>query len=158
LGYPDSAADLDVVMLIAAYAIQHNAVGVAVYVFQSAPLAIVFIVAGIALAVWGERTFAAAGTEIMPAAATNKKLVTDGPFRFTRNPMYSGLILGISRSCVLFRHAAVFRRARARLPALQFHFHSLRGSEDAAATLRSVHGLSYASQALAMIRKGKRRP
>jgi len=80
-------------MLIAAYAIQHNAVGVAVYVFQSAPLAIVFIVAGIALAVWGERTFAAAGTEIMPAAATNKKLVTDGPFRFTRNPMYSGLIL-----------------------------------------------------------------
>jgi len=80
-------------MLIAAYAIQHNAVGVAVYVFQSAPLAIVFIVAGIALAVWGERTFAAAGTEIMPASATNKKLVTDGPFRFTRNPMYSGLIL-----------------------------------------------------------------
>jgi len=80
-------------MLIAAYAIQRNAVGVAVYVFQSAPLAIVFIVAGIALAVWGERTFAAAGTEIMPAAATNKKLVTDGPFRFTRNPMYSGLIL-----------------------------------------------------------------
>ena len=80
-------------MLIAAYAIQHNAVGVAVYVFQSAPLAIVFIVSGIALAVWGERTFAAAGTEIMPAAATNKKLVTDGPFRFTRNPMYSGLIL-----------------------------------------------------------------
>jgi protein-S-isoprenylcysteine O-methyltransferase Ste14 len=80
-------------MLIAAYALQRNVVAIAVHVIQSAPLAIVFIVAGIALAAWGERTFAAAGTEIMPASATNKKLVASGPFRFTRNPMYLGLIL-----------------------------------------------------------------
>ena len=49
--------------------------------------------AGIVLGIWGERTFHAAGTEVMPASKTNKKVVTSGPFRFTRNPMYSGLIL-----------------------------------------------------------------
>jgi protein-S-isoprenylcysteine O-methyltransferase Ste14 len=37
--------------------------------------------------------FAAAGTEIMPTSPTNKALVTRGPFGFTRNPMYSSLIL-----------------------------------------------------------------
>ena len=80
-------------MLIVAYTLQRNVIGVAIHVIQSAQLAILLIAAGIALAVWGERTFAAAGTEIMPASATNKTLVTHGPFRFTRNPMYSGLVL-----------------------------------------------------------------
>jgi protein-S-isoprenylcysteine O-methyltransferase Ste14 len=80
-------------MLIIAYALQRNAIDLAIHVIQSTSLAIAFIVAGIALAIWGERSFAAAGTEIMPASATNKKLVTSGPFRFTRNPMYLGLIL-----------------------------------------------------------------
>lgn len=80
-------------MLIAAYAIQRNAIEMAIHVIQSATLALTLIVAGIALAIWGERTFAAAGTEIMPASATNKNLVAHGPFRFTRNPMYLGLIL-----------------------------------------------------------------
>jgi len=54
---------------------------------------------GILLASWGRSTFAAAGTEIMPASVSNKRLVTSGPFRFTRNPMYLGLVaasLGIA--------------------------------------------------------------
>ena len=50
-------------------------------------------VLGLLLAGWGERTFAAEGTEILPASPTNKKLVTRGPFRYTRNPMYLGLVL-----------------------------------------------------------------
>jgi protein-S-isoprenylcysteine O-methyltransferase Ste14 len=33
------------------------------------------------------------GTELNPASATNQKLVMSGPFRFTRNPMYLGLVL-----------------------------------------------------------------
>ena len=80
-------------MLIAAYAVQRNAIDAAIHVIQSATLAIVLIVAGIALAVWAGRTFAVAGTEIAPASASNKKLVTNGPFRFTRNPMYLSLII-----------------------------------------------------------------
>jgi len=42
---------------------------------------------------WGERTFAWEKTEILPASPTNKKLVTRGPFRYTRNPMYLGMIM-----------------------------------------------------------------
>jgi protein-S-isoprenylcysteine O-methyltransferase Ste14 len=33
------------------------------------------------------------GTELNPASTTNRKLVTRGPFRFTRNPMYLGLVI-----------------------------------------------------------------
>lgn len=61
--------------------------------FRSDAAAFAVFVAGFCLAVWGERTFVHAGTELMPASATNSKLVTNGPFHYTRNPMYSGLLL-----------------------------------------------------------------
>jgi protein-S-isoprenylcysteine O-methyltransferase Ste14 len=80
-------------MLLAAYAMQRNFVWAQIVYFRSLPLAILLTAAGIFLAAWGRTTFAAAGTEIIPTSATNKILVTHGPFRFTRNPMYSGLIV-----------------------------------------------------------------
>ncbi|HYK78182.1 MAG TPA: isoprenylcysteine carboxylmethyltransferase family protein [Micropepsaceae bacterium] len=86
-------------MLLAAYAMQRSFAWAAIVYFSSLPLATLLIAAGIFLAAWGRATFAAAGTEIIPASATNKKLVTIGPFRFTRNPMYLGvsvLTLGIA--------------------------------------------------------------
>lgn len=61
--------------------------------FRSTPLAVVIGVLGFLLGGWGERTFAWEDTDIMPASPTNKKLVTRGPFRYTRNPMYSGLVM-----------------------------------------------------------------
>jgi len=78
-------------MLLAAYTMQRGFAWAGIVYFSSLPLAIVLAAIGIGLAVWGRLTFAAAGTEIIPASATNKKLVTIGPFRFTRNPMYLGL-------------------------------------------------------------------
>ncbi len=56
-------------------------------------LAAVLAMAGIALDVWAWFGFTLAGTEIMPASVSNKTLVTRGPFGFSRNPMYLGLIL-----------------------------------------------------------------
>jgi protein-S-isoprenylcysteine O-methyltransferase Ste14 len=62
-------------------------------VFRSTALAVAVGAAGLMLSSWGERTFAAEGTDILPASPTNKKLVTHGPFRYTRNPMYVGVIV-----------------------------------------------------------------
>ena len=86
-------------MLLAAYAMQRSFAWAGIIYFSSLSLATLLIAAGIFLAAWGRSAFAAAGTEIIPASATNKKLVTSGPFRFTRNPMYLGvsvLNLGIA--------------------------------------------------------------
>ena len=47
-----------------------------------------------ALPVWAVVTFRLAGTEINPISPTNHALVVDGPYRFTRNPMYLGLVMG----------------------------------------------------------------
>ena len=37
--------------------------------------------------------FQRAGTEIRPTSPANKTLVTGGPYRFTRNPMYLGMVV-----------------------------------------------------------------
>jgi protein-S-isoprenylcysteine O-methyltransferase Ste14 len=50
------------------------------------------IVGGIGLAVWGRQRFAKAGTNVVPFSPSTA-LVTDGPFQFTRNPMYVGMML-----------------------------------------------------------------
>lgn len=54
-------------------------------------LGIVAILAGFALAFSAATLFRGRGTDINPTSETNKLLVIDGPFRFTRNPMYLGL-------------------------------------------------------------------
>ena len=57
------------------------------------PLAIGLVVLGVALSVSSAVLFRREGTELNPTSTTNRKLVTSGPFRFTRNPMYLGLVL-----------------------------------------------------------------
>jgi protein-S-isoprenylcysteine O-methyltransferase Ste14 len=61
--------------------------------------AILLIVVGIALSVTGVALFLRQGIEINPTSTANRKLVTSGPYRFTRNPMYLGFVtvtLGIA--------------------------------------------------------------
>jgi protein-S-isoprenylcysteine O-methyltransferase Ste14 len=57
------------------------------------PLAIILIVAGVALAVSAALLFRREGTEINPTSASNRALVTSGPYGFTRNPMYLSLVI-----------------------------------------------------------------
>jgi protein-S-isoprenylcysteine O-methyltransferase Ste14 len=47
----------------------------------------VLAVAGGAVAVWGSRTMRRAGTNVMPTKPA-LTIVSDGPFRFSRNPLY----------------------------------------------------------------------
>jgi protein-S-isoprenylcysteine O-methyltransferase Ste14 len=51
------------------------------------------IVLGVALPVWALALFRREGTEVKPTSPTNRKLVTIGPYGFTRNPMYLGLVI-----------------------------------------------------------------
>jgi protein-S-isoprenylcysteine O-methyltransferase Ste14 len=53
---------------------------------------LVLFVAGAVLAGWGLAIFRSVRTTTVPGEAS-KKLVTWGPYRFTRNPMYVGLSL-----------------------------------------------------------------
>jgi protein-S-isoprenylcysteine O-methyltransferase Ste14 len=57
------------------------------------PLAVALTVLGVALIVAAAALFRREGTELNPSSTTNRKLVTSGPFRFTRNPMYLGLMI-----------------------------------------------------------------
>jgi protein-S-isoprenylcysteine O-methyltransferase Ste14 len=55
----------------------------------------VLIVAGVALLVAAERRFHHAGTPVPPWQAT-RALVTDGIYRFVRNPIYVGLVAAMA--------------------------------------------------------------
>lgn len=59
---------------------------------------IALFVVGAALAVWGKKIMEAAGTNVLPTQPTTA-IVSAGPFRFTRNPLYIGLglvLLGVT--------------------------------------------------------------
>ena len=63
-------------------------VGQAVALWPGLALAVL----GIGIAIWGRRTLQAAGTNVDPALPATT-LVTSGPFRFSRNPLYLALTL-----------------------------------------------------------------
>lgn len=64
-------------------------------------LGLVPLLGGAALALWGERHFARAGTGVVPGSPVTT-LVRTGPFRFTRNPMYLGMTLALLGVALLF--------------------------------------------------------
>ena len=57
------------------------------------PLGITLVVVGFIAPVWAFVLFRREGTEIDPTSPTNRKLITNGPDQFTRNPMYLGLVI-----------------------------------------------------------------
>jgi protein-S-isoprenylcysteine O-methyltransferase Ste14 len=65
------------------------------------------IIGGIALAIAGERAFKRAGTAVLPFSEPSA-LVTTGPFAFTRNPMYVGLVLCLLGWAVLLGSVVPF--------------------------------------------------
>jgi protein-S-isoprenylcysteine O-methyltransferase Ste14 len=58
-----------------------------------APLGISLVAISWILPVWAIVLFRREGTEIEPTSPTNRKLITSGPYQFTRNPMYLGLVI-----------------------------------------------------------------
>ena len=60
---------------------------------QFAPLGIALVAVAWIPPVWAIVLFRREGTEVNPTSSTNRKLLTEGPYRFTRNPMYLGLVI-----------------------------------------------------------------
>ena len=53
---------------------------------------IALVLVGLAIGVWGRQTMVRAGTNVDPRRPATA-VVTSGPFRFSRNPLYVGLTL-----------------------------------------------------------------
>jgi protein-S-isoprenylcysteine O-methyltransferase Ste14 len=65
------------------------------------PTGAVLIVIGLVISISGVATFRMQRAEIKPAADVHSTLVASGPFRFTRNPMYLGLVvIGVGAALV----------------------------------------------------------
>ena len=56
-------------------------------------LGVALVAIGVAISAWAFLLFRREGTELNPRSEVNKALVVHGPFRFTRNPMYLGLVI-----------------------------------------------------------------
>jgi protein-S-isoprenylcysteine O-methyltransferase Ste14 len=102
---------------------------------QPAPLRLPWLgaavaLAGLAIAVWGRRTFAKAGTTVKPFERSHL-LVTSGPYRFTRNPMYLGLVSLLVGLALALGTPAPW--AAALLLALVLHFRFIKNEERALA-------------------------
>ncbi|MCV9962459.1 isoprenylcysteine carboxylmethyltransferase family protein [Pararhizobium sp. BT-229] len=61
---------------------------------------IVFL-AGLGLLIWAATTFRRAGTQIQTTQPTSA-IVEEGPYRFTRNPIYIGMFLGLTGLAIAF--------------------------------------------------------
>lgn len=60
---------------------------------------------GIALATWAERLFKRAGTGVRPLSPASA-VVTRGPYRVTRNPMYLGMVLVLAGLAIVLGSVA----------------------------------------------------
>ena len=67
----------------------------------------VIFVGGLALAVYGKRQFDLVGTPVRPFAKMTS-VVDTGPFRFSRNPMYLAMVMGLFGVGVLLGKVAPF--------------------------------------------------
>jgi protein-S-isoprenylcysteine O-methyltransferase Ste14 len=76
--------------------------GLAVPRAASQTAGIVLFAAGLVIAGWGLTIFHRVGTTTVPGQSSHR-LVTWGPYRFTRNPMYVGLTLAYLGEAALMR-------------------------------------------------------
>jgi protein-S-isoprenylcysteine O-methyltransferase Ste14 len=58
-------------------------------------IGITLFVAGQVFSMYASSLFSKEKTEILPTSPTNTKLVTYGPFAYTRNPMYLGMLISL---------------------------------------------------------------
>lgn len=83
---------------------------------------VILFVIGMGLSLQASKIFAEENTEILPTSPTNRVLVTRGPFRFSRNPMYLGMVLSLLGIGFFMGTLPVFFAALAQCIVLNFFF------------------------------------
>lgn len=74
--------------------------GARVFEFGDTIIGIGLVVFGLVFAMYPSSLFAKEKTEILPTSETNRVLITYGPYRYTRNPMYVGMVAGLFGAAV----------------------------------------------------------
>lgn len=104
-------------------------------------LAIAFALVGVAVAAFGVAQFVRAKTTVNPLKPGGvSALVTSGVYRFTRNPMYVGMLFILAGVALAFSHPAAF----AVLPAFLIYMNRFQISPEEAALSRTF-GPHYAA-------------
>ena len=68
---------------------------------------VLLIVLGFKILIWGKFTFQRKGVELIPGSKSSN-LIEDGPFKFTRNPMYLGFVLILVGISFIFGSISAF--------------------------------------------------
>ena len=109
----------------------------------AALVGVAMLVAGVVLNVWAERLFHKSGVGVCPFSPV-PNLVSSGPYRFSRNPMYLGMVL-LSASAPLISGLHYWNLWPAAVLAVWLHFRFVLPEEE---FLRDRLGgyLEYASR------------
>jgi protein-S-isoprenylcysteine O-methyltransferase Ste14 len=91
------------------------------------PLGWPILVAGVSILVWCVMEFYVAGRGTLAPWAPPKRLVSSGPYRFSRNPMYVGVALILISWAVLF--SSLILTVYAAIVLLAFHIRVIVGEE-----------------------------
>lgn len=92
------------------------------YPYISGTVGALLFLVGFALPLWASNIFAIEMTEILPASPTNRVLVTRGPYRYSRNPMYLGMVLMLLGAAVYLGTLPMFVAALAHFLVMNFVF------------------------------------
>lgn len=84
-------------------------------------LGVLLILAGIWLNIWADRLFKKKKTSVKPLEKPSA-LITEGPFRFSRHPMYLGFVLLMIGVAVLLGSVVAFLAPMAMLITLEIIF------------------------------------
>lgn len=109
--------------------------------FHFTPVGALVFAAGLFVLLWCAAAFYFTGKGTLAPWAPPQRLVTVGLYRFSRNPMYVGVLLILIGWALLFRSAALAWYAA--LVAVAFHIRIVLGEEPWLARVHGAEWLAY---------------
>ncbi len=85
-------------------------------------IGVIVLIVGFFISNYASKQFAENKTEVIPTSPTNRVLVTDGLYRYTRNPMYLGMVSSLLGIAFFMGTLPMFLAALAQFTVLNFVF------------------------------------